>query len=106
MADFDTSGTLYQVTASGNAWTIFFPLTTKKINDTLVEEQREGLNRLIAQKLLVELKQGEVSQITYFDQPDGIFYPMQEIDPKDRWIKGFKWNPSLRPRSAITLRQD
>ncbi len=106
VADFDTSGTLYQVTASGNAWTIFFPLTTKKINDTLVEEQREGLNRLIAQKLLVELKQGEVSQITYFDQPDGIFYPMQEIDPKDRWIKGFKWNPSLRPRSALTLRQD
>lgn len=105
-AHFDTTGTLNSVTATGQAWTIFYPISEQKINDTLIEMKREGLNRLFAEKLVVELRAGEVKEITYFDQPDGIFFPMDRIDPKEKFIKGFKWNPTLRPQNATELRKD
>lgn len=103
---FDSTGSLQNVDASGQAWTIFYPESEKKINDSVVELRREGLNRLYAERLFVELEKGEVRQITYFDQPDGIFYPMDQIDPKELRIKGFEWNPKLRPTSAVQLRKD
>ena len=106
LALFDSSGTLSQVEATGQAWTIFYPTNEKKLNDTVVQFQREGLNRLFAEKLLVDLKSGEVVQITYFDQPDGIFFPMNKIDAKEKYIKGFKRNPGLRPKSAQEIRKD
>lgn len=106
VAYFDSSGTVNKVNATGRAWTIFYPETKKQNNDSTLQIQREGLNRLFAEKLLIELKNGELHQITYFDQPDGVFFPMKEIDPKERWIKGFSWNPKLRPMQPQLLRQD
>ncbi len=78
----------------------------KKINDSTIEVQREGLNRLFAERLFVELEKGEVKQITYFDQPDGIFYPMDRIEANEKRIKGFEWNPILRPKNPLDLRRD
>jgi lipopolysaccharide assembly outer membrane protein LptD (OstA) len=106
LATFDSSGVLQDADARGQAWTIFYPVTEKKINDTLVEMRREGLNRLFAERLFVELQKGELRQITYFDQPDGIFYPMKQIEQKERYIKGFEWNPHLRPKNVLELRKD
>jgi lipopolysaccharide export system protein LptA len=106
IAQFDSSGVLSNADASGQAWTIFYPETEKKINDSLIELRREGLNRLFAKRLFVELKDGEVSQITYFDQPDGIFFPMDQIDAKEMRINGFKWQPFLRPNNPFDLRKD
>ena len=106
LAFFDTTGNLQSVDATGQAWTIFYPESEKRVNDSIVELRREGLNRLFAERLLVELQKGEVRQITYFDQPDGIFYPMDQIDPKEQRIKGFQWNPLLRPKNALELRKD
>ena len=103
---FDSSGSLQNVDATGQAWTIFYPESEKKINDSTIEVQREGLNRLFAERLFVELEKGEVKQITYFDQPDGIFYPMDRIEAKEKRIKGFEWNPRLRPKNPLDLRKD
>ncbi|MEY5001692.1 MAG: hypothetical protein RLZZ211_1728 [Bacteroidota bacterium] len=106
MALFDSTGTLSSVDATGQAWTIFYPESEKKTNDTLIELRREGLNRLYSERLLIALQKGEVKEITYFEQPDGIFFPMGQIDPKEKWINGFQWNPGLRPQNAAELRKD
>jgi len=106
LALFDTTGNLQSVDATGQAWTIFYPESEKRVNDSIVELRREGLNRLFAERLFVELQKGEVKQITYFDQPDGIFYPMDRIEPKEQRIKGFQWNPLLRPKNVLELRKD
>ena len=106
LAQFDSSGVLTSVDATGQAWTIFYPLSEQKRNDSLVEIKREGLNRLFAERLLVALNAGEMKEITYFDQPDGIIFPMDQIDPKEQFIKNFKWNPELRPQNATEMRKD
>ena len=49
------------------------------------------------------LDSGEVVGINYVNEPVGIFYPMDQIKEKDRWINNFKWNPALRPKDEFTL---
>ena len=88
---------LTKIDVKGNAWTIFYPVDEQK-KDTLVSIKRYGMNRLFASELRIYLEKEEVHKITYFDKPDGIFYPIDKIDEKERWIKGFSWNPHLRPK--------
>ncbi|NBU47452.1 MAG: hypothetical protein EBS34_08445 [Flavobacteriales bacterium] len=56
------------------------------------------MNRLYASELRIYLDSGEVQKITYFDKPDGIFYPIDQIDEKEKWISGFQWNIINKPK--------
>jgi hypothetical protein len=49
------------------------------------------------------LDSGEVKGITYFDKPDGVFYPMDQIKAEEQFIKEFSLNPFLRPKSPNDL---
>ena len=71
--------------------------------DSLVTKKRMGMNRLFASDLRIYLDSGEVCGITYFDKPDGIFYPMDKIRTDEQFIKGFQWNPLLRPKDPISM---
>ena len=86
-----------KVDVKGNAWTIFYPISEEK-SDSVIRQKRIGMNRLFASELRIYLDSGEVQKITYFDKPDGIFYPIDQIDEKEKWISGFQWNPTLKPR--------
>lgn len=93
---------LVRTDVTGNAWTIFYPEDEEK-KDTLLVRKRMGLNRLYASDLRIYLDSGEVVGITYFDKPDGIFYPMDQIKPEEQFIKGFEWKVALRPKSPFVL---
>jgi hypothetical protein len=103
-AYFDSTGQLNFVEALGQAWTIFYPETQKQLNDSTLQIQREGLNRLYSEYLEINIAGKEIVGITYFEQPEGIFFPMDQIDQKERWIKNFSWNPNLRPLKVSDLR--
>jgi len=96
MATF-TKEEISKIDVVGNAWTIFFPTSEEK-TDSLTKIKRIGMNRLYASELRIYLDSGEVEKITYFNKPDGVFYPMDKIDEKEKWISGFQWNPTLKPR--------
>ncbi len=89
---------LVRTDVSGNARTIFFP-EKEEITDSSVVIKRIGMNRLFASDLRVYLDSGEVTGITYFDQPDGVFFPMNQIDPKELFVQGFEWKAALRPKN-------
>ncbi len=93
---------LVRTDVTGNAWTIFYPEDEEK-KDTVLVRKRMGLNRLYASDLRIYLDSGEVVGITYFDKPDGIFYPMDQIKPEEQFIKGFEWKVALRPKSPFDL---
>jgi lipopolysaccharide export system protein LptA len=99
---FFDQGTLVLAKVKGQAWTIFYPVEEKPRDSILVKE-RVGLNRLYASELHVYLDSGEVSRITFFDKPDGVFFPMDQIDEKERYIRGFSWNPLLRPKDPYSM---
>lgn len=88
----------------GNAWTIYYPIEEVE-EDSVIVRKRIGMNRLFSSDLVVFLKEGEVDRITYLDKPDGIFFPMDKIDEKEKLIKNFSWNPGKRPKRPILPRK-
>lgn len=93
---------LKRLDVKNNAQTVYFP-EEKKENDTLVEIKRSGMARLYASDLKVDLDSGEVVGITYLGQPDGVMYPMNQLNAEEQFVQGFSWNPILRPISAADL---
>lgn len=92
---------LYRTDVTGTATTIFYPTETER-TDTVVTMKRKGMNRLSSGELRIYVDSGDVTGITYYDQPDGIFYPMNEIPDDEMFIEKFEWKALLRPRRIIT----
>lgn len=86
----------------GNAKTIFFPENEEKTDSTVIVK-RLGMNRLYASDLRIYLDSGEVRGITYFDKPDGVFYPMDQIKKEEQFISNFEWKAFLRPKSWMEI---
>ena len=93
---------LQRADMNGNAWTILYPIDEIKTDSTLTKK-RLGLNRLYASDLRVYLDSGEVRSITYFDKPDGIFYPMNQIKEEEKFIVGFEWLVAKRPKNPYKM---
>jgi hypothetical protein len=93
---------VFRTDVQGNAHTIYFPEETSK-TDSSFTKKRMGMNRVMASDLRIYLDSGEVKGITYFDKPDGVFYPMDQIKKSEQFINGFSLNPALRPNSALDL---
>jgi len=83
---------------TGNARTVFFPTDTLR-TDTSTVVERKGMNRMYSADLRIYLDSGEVKGVTFFGQPDGKFYPMDKLNKDELILKGFSWNPALRPKS-------
>lgn len=81
-----------------NASTVYFPTDTIR-TDTSTVIERKGMNRIYAADLKVYLDSGEVTGVTFLKQPEGKFYPMDQLNKEEQFLKGFSWNPALRPRS-------
>lgn len=89
---------LVKAEALGNARTVFFPVDTIK-TDTSVVVERKGMNRIFAADLKVYLDSGEVRGVTFIRQPEGVFYPINQIEKEEQFLQGFSWNPALRPKT-------
>ena len=86
----------------GNAITIFFPVEEIK-TDSTVTKSRKGMRRLYASDIRIDIDNNEISGITYLDEPDGVFYPMDKIKTEEQFIKNFNWRVALRPISRENL---
>ncbi len=98
-----TDNKLTKTDVNGNAKTLFYPEEEEK-TDSVLLVKRLGMNRLYASELRIYLDSGEVTGITYFDKPEGVFYPMDRINKEEQFISNFAWNPMLRPRKVDDLR--
>lgn len=87
---------LYQAFVNGNAITIFYPEEETK-TDTTIVKKRMGMNRLYSSVLRIDIDSNEVSGITYLEEPDGVFYPIGQIEKDEQFIQGFEWKDALRP---------
>lgn len=84
---------------------MYYPLEEKEKTDTLVTIKRMGMNRFYASEIKVYMDSGEVVGVTYYEQPDGVFYPMDKIKKDEQFVKNFALNFALRPKSVADLLQ-
>lgn len=82
----------------GNAKTIYYPEEEQK-TDTALLIKRMGMNRLFSSSIVVYLDSGEVERMSFIKQPDGKFYPLDQLEPNEMKLPEFKWNPALRPKT-------
>ncbi len=96
---------LYQANVNGNAMTIFFP-EDEETTDSIVTKKRMGMNRLYSSDLRIDIDSNEVTGITYLEEPDGVFYPMDQLNEDEQFVPGFNWLDALRPKSFADLLKD
>jgi lipopolysaccharide assembly outer membrane protein LptD (OstA) len=96
---------LYKALVNGNAMTLFYPEDEEK-TDSLITKKRMGMNRLYSSDLRIDIDSNELTGITYIEEPDGVFYPMDKIKREEQFIPGFNWKAALRPKDRDDLFED
>ena len=89
MAYFDTTSTLQRFDALGGANAIFY-----------LKEKDEfaTVNKVECKMLSAWFKDGEFDNASYFDSAKNDAYPLPALAEADRRMKGFNWQPDLRPK--------
>lgn len=88
MAFFDTTTVLERFDAIGGASAVFF----LEENESLAT-----VNRVESKMLTASFVNGGIDKIWYYDNPHNDAYPAVQLPSDDRRMKGFRWNPELRP---------
>lgn len=88
MAFFDSTTVLERFDALGGASAVFF----LEENDALAT-----VNKVESKMLTANFLNGEIEKIWYYDKPHNDAYPSVQLPSEDRQMKGFRWNPDMRP---------
>lgn len=98
MTAYFDSTSIQKVDIEKNAKTIYY-LEDESSNDTVTIVERKGMNRLYASGITLYFSEGDITGATYRSNPDGILYPMDQINSEEEKTPDFKWNPGIRPVS-------
>ena len=88
IAFFDTTSALKRFDALGGATTLFYLEENGKL---------ATVNKIECKMLSGNFKEGKLDRMHYYDQPKNDAYPVVQFPKEDRYFKGFRWNPELRP---------
>ena len=88
IAFFDTTSALRRFDALGGATTLFYLEENGKL---------ATVNKVECKMLSGNFKEGKLDRMHYYDQPKNDAYPVVQFPKEDRYFKGFRWNPELRP---------
>lgn len=88
MAFFDSTSALRRFDALGGATAVFF----LRENDHLAT-----VNKVESKMLSGNFVNGNIDRIYYYDSPKNDAYPVVQFPQQERYLKGFRWIPELRP---------
>ena len=88
LAYFGSEGELTRFDALGGVSCIFY-----------LEENGElaSVAKVEGKMMSTLLRDGELDRTYYFDQPKNNIYPIAQLAEKDRFLKGYTWQPELKP---------
>lgn len=93
-AFFDDSTRLSRFDAMGSANALFFMKEKERVSTA---------NRKEATMLTAEFENEEIKRITYYESPKSNAYPVAQMRQEDKFLKGYKWSPHLRPFSPASI---
>ena len=94
MAYFDSTTALTRFDAIGGATAIFY----LEENGAL-----STVNKVESKMLSGTFVDGTIDRIHYFEQPKNDAYPVVQFPQSDRYLKGFKWEPGLKPTGKHSI---
>ena len=96
LADFHNNH-INRAYVRGNGQSIFFAVDEKKL-------EFSGMNRIICSNMVIRFDSAnKLETITALVKPEARFIPPKEIAEPEKRLKGFNWNPALRPTLATII---
>ena len=89
LAYFDSTTVLERFDALGGSSALFY----LRENDAFAT-----VNKVEARMISANFVDGEIDRIFYFDNPKNDAYPVVQLPPEEKEMKGFHWQPESRPR--------
>jgi hypothetical protein len=86
---------LYRVDIVNNAECIYY---LQEEDSSLI-----GINTSITNEMCIFLEDNKISQIRFYDQPDGKIYPDKQLEDKNRKLQDFRWLDEYRPYKISDL---
>ncbi|HAW53152.1 MAG TPA: hypothetical protein DCX54_12620 [Flavobacteriales bacterium] len=85
---------LDNIHVTGNGQTVYYALDK--------DDKFVGVNRGESSDLIIKLVENEINQISYINDANATFFPIDELSTEELRLKGFNWRIELRP----TKRED
>lgn len=95
MIGFFKDNNLRQINVTGNAETLYF---VREDDKTLI-----GINKAVAGKMRIYLKDKKIQGITYIENPTATLYPEKDIKPQELQLKNFRWYGDQRPKNKTEI---
>ena len=92
---FIRNKSLYQVDIINNAECVYY---LQEEDSSLI-----GINTSITNEMTILLEDNKISQIRFYDQPDGKIYPDKQFEEKARKLQDFRWLDEYRPYKISDL---
>jgi len=92
MTAYFTNNKMRRMDVKGNGQSIFI------IRDEKTED-KIGLNYTECTDLILYFKENKLHEVTYEVEPNSITTPYQDVEEKNRYLKGFLWRGSEQPKT-------
>ena len=92
MTAYFTNNRMRRMDVKGNGQSIFI-IRDEKTNDKI------GLNYTECTDLILYFKENKLKEVTYEVEPNSKTTPYQDIEEKNRYLKGFDWRGAEQPKS-------
>jgi len=90
MTSFFSNNKLKKVHVFGNGQSVYYA----KENDT----SYTGVNHIICSDMLILIDSNKVDGITFYDKPEGGFYPVDQLPKEKSVLPNLKWQAEKRPQ--------
>lgn len=95
MTGFFVNGEFRKLDVYGNAETIYFARNDKK--------ELIGVDISVAGDLRILIKNQDIKDILYFDEPNGTIYPLKDLSANDLRLSDFSNYESIRPKDKSAV---
>ncbi len=82
---------------TGNGQTNYY--AGEKDKETQEIKKYKGMNHTDCSDIIIYFNQEDIDRITFITKPDSVFYPMDKINPKTKFLKDFRWITEGRPQN-------
>ena len=86
---------LHHMLVEGNAESVYYALDEEKAY--------LGVNKTICSRMLISFSESKLTDIRFFIEPKGNFFPMRPTDHEGLKLEGFRWEMARRPLSKLSL---
>jgi lipopolysaccharide export system protein LptA len=91
-------GSIDRMKVLGNAESIYYAMDE---TDAYI-----GVNQTVSSEMLIRFLEGNIDQIVFYYQPEGVFTPMSRANHAALKLEGFRWEFDRRPQSVDDLFDD